>query len=137
MTAKEYLSQYIDAVNDIKSMRAELEQLEADATAMSPSASSSHTPGSISDKVGRKSPEIADLKREIEEEIEAAMYLRRNIRHSIAAISGKDLRRLLRYRYLCGYTFEKIAVKMNYSYYHIVHRMHPRALAKIGDTFPE
>lgn len=134
MTAKEYLSQYREAVKDIRCRQAEIEQLREDATAISPSASADHTAGNISDKVGRKAPEIADLEREIEEEKAAARLLRRDIRRTIGAVSGNEMRRLLTYRYLCGFTFERIAVKMGKSYYHVVHRMHPHALRLVGDT---
>ena len=134
MTAKEYLSQYRDAVEDIKVKNAELEKLREDAVSISPSSSAEHTTGNISDKVGRKAPEIADLEREIEEEKAAARLLRRDIRASISKIPIKDLRRLLTYRYICGCTFERVAVKMGRSYYHVVHRLHPAALKKVGDT---
>lgn len=134
MTAKEYLSQYRDAVEGIKAKNTELEKLREDAVSISPSSSAEHTTGNISDKVGRKAPEIADLEREIEEEKAAARQLRRDIRVSISTIPRKDLRRLLIYRYICGCTFERVAVKMGRSYYHVVHRLHPAALKKIGDT---
>lgn len=38
---------------------------------------------------------------------------------------------LMRYRYIDSMTWEQIAVKINYSYVHVVHRLHPSALAKI------
>lgn len=133
MTAKEYLLQYREAVKDIKCKNEELEKLREDATSISPSASSEHTAGNISDKVGRKAPEIADLENEIEEEKAAARQLRRDIRQTIAALSSGNLRRLLTYYYICGTTWERVAVKMNMSYVHVVHRLHPKALRKIGD----
>lgn len=133
MTAKEYLLQYREAVKDIKCKNEELEKLREDATAISPSTSSEHTAGNISDKVGRKAPEIADLEQEIEEEKAAARQLRRDIRQTIAALSSGNLRRLLTYYYICGNTWERVAVKINMSYVHVVHRLHPKALRKIGD----
>ena len=133
MTSKEYLSQYREAVKDIRCKQEELEQLREDATAISPSTEGGHTDGNISDKVGRKAPAIADLEREIEEEKAAARLLRRDIRRSIAALSSGNLRRLLTYRYICGCTWERVAVKMDMSYVHVVHRLHPKALRQIGD----
>ena len=134
MTAKEYLSQYRECVEDIKCKREELAILLADATAMSPQIDSgTHTPGAISDKVGRKGAARADIEREIAEELDAARLLRRNIRQSIAALPAGNLRRLLTYRYICGCTWERVAVKMNLSYVHVVHRLHPQALREIGD----
>ena len=136
MTAKEYLSQYRDAVKLIYTKQDELLALIEDATAISPNNSGTHG-GGISDKVGRKSAAAADIEREIEEEKAALRVIRRDIRATIAQVRSADLRRLLTYRYICGCTWERVAVKMSYSYVHIVHRLHPRALAAVGDTMPK
>lgn len=133
MTAKEYLSQYRECVEDIKCKREELAILLADATAMTPSTGGAHTPGAISDKVGRKGAARADIEIEIEGEAEAARLLRQDIRRTIAAIPSGNLRRLLTYRYICGCTWERVAVKMDMSYVHVVHRLHPQALKEVGD----
>lgn len=136
MTAKEYLSQYRECVRDISCKREELEKLLADATAISPPMDDiGHTPGSVSDKVGRIGAEIADITREIDEECRAARTLRRDIRASIASVKSGNLRRLLTYRYICGCTWERVAIKMGISYVHVVHRLHPQALCQIGDRF--
>lgn len=138
MTAKEYLSQYRECVKTLKTKHDELLTLIEDATAISsPTEGGTHTPGAVSDKVGRKSAEIADLEAEIEAEREVLRVIRRDIRSSISHVHSADLRRLLTYRYICGCTWERVAVKMNYSYVHIVHRMHPKALAEIGNTMQE
>ena len=136
MTAKEYLSQYREAVKMIRTKQDELLALIEDATAVSPNQSGTHS-GGTSDKVGRKSAAAADIEREIEEEKAALRVIRRDIRATIARVHSADLRRLLTYRYICGCTWERVAVKMNYSYVHIVHRLHPRALAAVGDTMPK
>lgn len=133
MTAKEYLLQYREAVDDIRCKRDELAVLLADATNMSPSPGGSHTPGSTSDKVGRKGAARADIEREIEDEVESARLLRRDIRQSISRVSSGTLRRLLTYRYICGCTWERVAEKLDMSYVHVVHRLHPKALCEIGD----
>lgn len=136
MTAKEYLSQYREAVKMIRTKQDELLTLIEDATAVSPNQSGTHS-GGTSDKVGRKSAAAADIEREIEEEKATLRVIRRDIRATIAQVRSADLRRLLTYRYICGCTWERVAVKMNYSYVHIVHRLHPRALAAVGDTLPK
>jgi len=64
---------------------------------------------------------------------------------ALSRLSGKFLavlnkiedircKELLTYRYLCGDTWEQVADKMNYSYVHIVTRLHPKAL-KLFDEF--
>lgn len=134
MTAKEYLSQYRECVADIKCKREELAVLLADATAMSPpTESGTHTTGAISDKVGKKSAALADIEREIDEEVEASRVIMRDIRRTIAQMPSRNLRRLLTYYYICGCTWERVAVKMDMSYVHIDHRLHPKALREVGD----
>ena len=134
MTAKEYLAQYRECVKDIRCKDEELARLIEDATRVSPSLDDvGHAPGSVSDRVGRAASEIADIEREIEEERNAARLLRQDIRASIAAVPEGNLRRLLTYRYICGCTWERVAVKLDMSYVHVVHRLHPRALRYIGD----
>lgn len=135
MTAKEYLSQYRECVESIRCKREELEKLLADATIMSPAESGTHTAGNISDRVGKKGAARADIEIEIEGEVEAAKLLRQNIRATIARVPSGNLRRLLTYRYICGCTWERVAVKLDMSYVHVVHRLHPRALALVGEIF--
>ena len=135
MTAKAYLMQYRICVDDIKMKREELKKLKEDATAVSAALDGgAPTAGNVSDKVGVKSADIVDLEREIEEEMLTMRELRRDIRSSIANVSSPELRRVLTYRYICGCTFERVSVKMGRSYYHVVHRLHPRALKIIGET---
>ena len=136
MTAKEYLSQYREAVKDIRAKHEELFALLDDATGISaPVGETIHTVGNISDKVGKNAAAIADIEHEIEEECESLRMIRRDIRATISQVRSGSLRRLLTYRYICGFTWERIAVKMSYSYKHVVHVLHPRALAAVGDTF--
>ena len=40
----------------------------------------------------------------------------------------------LKLRYLCGMPWEEVAEVMDYSYVHIVHRLHPKALEKFKEV---
>ena len=53
-----------------------------------------------------------------------------SIERAISTVVEDRLQRLLRYRYIDGMTFEKIAVKMNFAYRH-VRRLHGRAVSKV------
>ena len=53
------------------------------------------------------------------------------IENAIMQVDDNTLRSLLIYRYLNFMTWENIAVEMHYSYKHIVHCLHPKALMKI------
>lgn len=55
------------------------------------------------------------------------------IEDAIMRVDDTILRSLLTYRYLDFMTWENIAVEMNYSYVHVVHNLHPKALKKIQE----
>ena len=40
-------------------------------------------------------------------------------------------------RYINGKTWEQVAVQMNYSYVHIVHRMHPAVLRTLQEVLTQ
>lgn len=46
-------------------------------------------------------------------------------------VESATLRRLLIKRYIQNLTWEKIAEQLNYSYKHVVHILHPKALSAI------
>lgn len=58
---------------------------------------------------------------------------RNSIEAAIGSVEDERLQLLLRYRYIDGYTWERIAVSMNYSYRQVT-RMHGRALRQIKDV---
>ena len=52
----------------------------------------------------------------------------------IQKISDPKCQTLLSLRYMCGMTWEEVAEAMDYSYVHIVHRLHPKALEKFKEV---
>lgn len=58
---------------------------------------------------------------------------RESIEAAISNVEDERLQLLLRYRYIDGLTWERIAVNMNYSYRQVT-RMHGRALRQIKDV---
>lgn len=71
-----------------------------------------------------------EIGEEITRELRNLHHLRREIRAVITTLEDDILQTLMLYRYIDGMTFEKIAVKMNYSYVHVC-RLHGQALSKI------
>ena len=59
--------------------------------------------------------------------------LRREIEDVIAAVPDGRLRMLLRYRYIDGMTWERIAVNMNFKDVRHVYRLHGSALSLISE----
>lgn len=134
MTVKEYLSQYRRLNTEIDSLAAECERLRSLAE---------KTGGSIIDgTLGKKTrddngasferiaEQMIELEKEIQMKINTLLSIRSNINKAIDSVPDETLRSLLRYRYICGYTFERIAVEMNYSYKQIC-RKHGNALSLI------
>lgn len=70
---------------------------------------------------------IDRLEREMNEDIDRLVDLRRNIQRAIKGVGDETLQELLERRYIHGQTFERIAVEMYYSYMHIC-RLHGKAL---------
>lgn len=70
---------------------------------------------------------IDRLEREMNEDIDRLVDLRRDIQRAINDVGDETLQELLERRYIHGQTFERIADEMYYSYMHIC-RLHGRAL---------
>ena len=86
--------------------------------------------GSIYGKTEEILAKIVDLEKEIDADVDRLISIRDNIKAIIEAVDDDRERLLLQYRYLDGWTFEKIAVEMNYSWRQI-HRLHSRALTNV------
>lgn len=81
-------------------------------------------------RVARAAANIADLERRLDQEIQSNIRARDEIMLSIERVERAKLRLLLKYRYINGYTFEKIAVEMDISW-NWAHRLHSMALEVI------
>jgi DNA-directed RNA polymerase specialized sigma subunit len=86
--------------------------------------------GTIYGKTEEILAKIVDLENEIDADIDQLISIRDNIKAVIEAVEDDRERLLLQYRYLDGWTFEKIAVEMNYSWRQI-HRLHSQALINL------
>ncbi len=75
----------------------------------------------------------ADYCREIDKHKIELLKILKEIMEAIMKVEDPTLRNLLIYRYLDFETWESIAVMMNYSYVHVVHNLHPKAMEKIKE----
>ena len=129
MGAREYLQQVYRLNELINSNLAELEELRALATSI--------TPGDISqdkvqsnpqnDKTGNIVAKIVDLKATVNNEIDEYVDIKKEVRTKIMFVPDNTERLILKYRYLQFLTWEQIAVKLNYTF-QWVHVLHKRAL---------
>ena len=73
---------------------------------------------------------IMDMEEEINNDIDALVDLKREIKRTIERVENPEYLILLELRYLCFKRWEEIAVMMNYNIRHI-YRLHDEALEKL------
>lgn len=129
MTAKEYLLQYRDAVRRATAAQDHLDELRAMAERITPNYGSSGGGGhQTGDRLGAAVARLVDAESRVSDELELLEATERDVISTIGKITDGTLHTLLYERYVNGKTWEQIAVVMNYSYQHIVHYLHPKAL---------
>lgn len=75
--------------------------------------------------------DIIIKKEKLQQKISEAMAKREYIENAIDRVDNSLYRRVLRYRYINGASFEEISVKENYNYKYITSTIHPKALESI------
>lgn len=130
MTAKEYLNRYRRINAEIDCKLEEIAQLRTLATRLSPTAMFDRN-GNVSDKVGRTAVKIVDLEHKIDTEIDKLIGIREEITGAISQIEDVDIRTILEYRYINGWSWRRIAAKMHYTENHLTSYLHPKALREV------
>ena len=140
MTSKQYLRQIQTLNRHIDGLIAEKDRLTAIAEGISGVSydsikvqSARVTPGSRQTDAVCK---LIDLEERITAEIDRYVDMREDAVRTIDMLPQGAERELLRYRYLCGLTWEKIAERMNYEVRQI-YRLHGRALQHIEAYIPK
>lgn len=80
--------------------------------------------------------DLVDAQEQTATEIAQLCKLETEIACTIDAVH-EPYRTLLYERYINGKTWEQVAIAMNYSYAHTVHRMHPCALKAVAEILVE
>lgn len=127
---KEFLQQYRTAEAEERRLELEIERWRARAAKMT--AGYGSTPAGSGDgrSLERTVAHIDALIRQLTGQRDKLARLRREIGTAIDSVPDPKLQELLRLRYIENLSFERIAVKMNYSYVHVC-RMHGQALTLI------
>ena len=131
MTAKEYLSQARRLKAIIHSRRRELEYWKQMEGAVSGSLFEAHYNPNRANEAPfvRCVTKIDDVERGLADLIEELACLVKDIEDRLDTLDDREEHLLLRYRYLEGYSWEKISVLMSVSL-RTVHRIHASALQK-------
>lgn len=133
MTAKEYLSQYITAGEEIKALCYELERVKSISEKVTVSfESDGGASGSVNvNKIPEAVERIMEIERDIGERVSNLAFLRIDIYNTICRVPDGKLRVILLKRYIGNESFERIAYDMGYTYKHITHNLHPSALEEV------
>lgn len=139
MTGREFLKQIprLDkAINakleEIEALRSLAEKMTAEAKLIKSYSKKSYQVDRTSELVAR----IADLNAEINTEVDRLIDMKADAIKLIDSLQNPDYRVLLHLRYINNYTFEMIAVEMNYCYKwtRILHGRALREFDKIYET---
>lgn len=136
MTTKEYLSQAYRIDQRINSKLEQVASLRVLATKATSTISDNLPSGSqnvqaMEDNIVK----IIDLENEINKDIGTLVDLRREIVGVIKRISNPEYQTLLELRYLCFYSWEKVAVEMDYDLRYM-HKLHRKALEQCSVFIP-
>lgn len=130
MTTKEYLRQYINAKNRFKAISDEMIEIRSEATRITPVISDMPSGSHVNDKIALSVEKLDECAKKLEKEAKRMQEAMDNVQSVIDSVSNPTYRQVLTYRYINGYTWEQIAVKMNYTYRNIT-RLHGKALRNV------
>ena len=132
MTTKEWLSRAWNIDVEINELLKEQKQAFESVTGAVPAANGERVQSSGGNTYENRLINYAAYSEKIDARIDELYAVKQEIEAAIGQVDDSTLRAILIMRYLRFYTFEEIAVKMHYSYVHIVHTLHPRALSAVS-----
>lgn len=124
---KEYLRSYRKTRAEAKATQETINELRLNKMCPSMGAQDGMPKGNGSSDLSGYASRLDELERKLREKQDKSVRLMGEITDSIAEMEDATERTLLRYRYICGYTWEQIAVDLGYSW-QWVHKLHARAL---------
>lgn len=127
---KEYLSRYRAAIAESGELEEEIAKWESRAEKITSSPGAVPKSGQHSDRVQDGAVALAELRDKLTTKVTRLIEMRLEIERAIETVSDDTQRILLRYRYVDGLTWEKIAEKMHYTYQWVC-VLHGLALQKV------
>lgn len=130
MTKKE-LSQLYWLNREIEQLKARILELESIATSSTARITGMPHVSDISDKVGKYTAEIADLKELLELNLKKCFYELSRLNRYIESVESSEMRAILTFRYINGLCWEQVAANMSpYASGDSVRKAHDRFLRK-------
>ena len=127
---KEFLQRYRAAEREEERLGREIGRWFSRAEQMTAGYGPAPVGGGDSRSLERAMEHIDELTRELTRRRDELTALRRQTGAAIDALPDPRLRELLRLRYIEGLTWERISVRMNYSYMQVC-RLHGKALSEL------
>nr|DAW32997.1 MAG TPA: Protein of unknown function (DUF722) [Caudoviricetes sp.] len=122
-----FLKRYKQIDDEINQLLLEKREVFSLGTKITPTYSDMPKGTGASDKVQSTVEKLEEHERKIDVKIDDWYEAKLNIEKAIHTVESDTLRLLLRYRYINGWTWEKIAVEMNYAYRNVT-RLHGKAI---------
>lgn len=129
----QYLKRYQSINKSIDQKLEEIAMWRNRASKMGHSLSDMPRGGERQDLIQSAIDKICELETSINSEIDQLMLVHQDIENIINQVQNEVLGTLLKCRYLNGFTWEQIAVLMNYSYSQVC-RLHGKALNEVKMT---
>lgn len=127
---KEYLNQYLESKQRFYILAEEMNQLRSDAVRVTPIITDMPSGPHVNDKIARAIEKLEQCADALEQEARIMQHRMDEVKAAIDGLTNGTLKNLLLLRYIDDYTWEEIAVAMNYSYVHVC-RLHGQALSEI------
>ena len=122
-----FLKRYKQIDKEIDQLLLEKSEIFSLGTKITPTYSDMPKGTGASDKVQSTVEKLGALEKKIDSKIDEWYEAKLNIEKAIHTVESDKFRLLLRYRYINGWTWEKIAVEMNYAYRNVT-RLHGKAI---------
>ena len=127
---KAYLGRYRDNEREIRRTEEEILRWESLSRKTTTTMGSAGGGSNGEDKLQAAVEKIVRWQNRLTLQLGERVRLREEIEVAIGTVEDERLRLLLRYRYIDGWTWERIAVELNYAYRNVT-RLHGRALDEI------
>jgi len=127
---KEYLGRYKRLNEQVNQLLLEKQEILALGTKVTPTYSDMPHKSNIGDKTSTTIEKLEEHEQKINQKIDEFIAVKSDIERAIHTVQDDTLRLLMRYRYINGWTWERIAVEMHYTYQWVC-QLHGKALNMI------
>ena len=132
MRAKDQLRRIRHIIQEIEATQEHVRQLEDLATRITVQYGKERVQTSDGTTMADAIAKLVDLKRLLSRQVQAMCEAKTQALDLIDLVQDDRLRTVLRHRYMCGMTWEQIAVDLDITF-QWVHVLHSRALAEIDE----